>query len=116
MKKDVMIFIKGTQEVDGEKDTIELMTKGRYYKRRDVLYLSYDEMDEEDTEPTMKTLLKIEGNDSSWYELKTFLQQRHLRWLDNLILTRHSPQLDGKCYGYHLFVDNQNIIYTGPPW
>ena len=53
MKKDVMIFIKGTQEVDGEKDTIELMTKGRYYKRRDVLYLSYDEMDEEDTEPTL---------------------------------------------------------------
>ena len=46
MKKDVMIFIKGTQEVDGEKDTIELATKGRYYKRRDVLYLSYDEMDE----------------------------------------------------------------------
>ena len=62
MKKDVMIFIKGTQEVDGEKDTIELMTKGRYYKRRDVLYLSYEEMDEEDTEPTMKTLLKIEGD------------------------------------------------------
>ena len=45
MKKDVMIFIKGTQEVDGEKDTIELATKGRYYKRRDVLYLSYEEMD-----------------------------------------------------------------------
>ena len=42
MKKDVMIFIKGTQEVDGEKDTIELATKGRYYKRRDVLYLSYE--------------------------------------------------------------------------
>ena len=62
MKKDVMIFIKGTQEVDGEKDTIEFMTRGRYYKRRDVLYLAYDEMDEEDTEPTMKTLLKIEGD------------------------------------------------------
>ena len=62
MKKDVMIFIKGTQEVDGEKDTIALATKGRYYKRRDVLYLSYEEMDEDDTEPTMKTLLKIEGD------------------------------------------------------
>lgn len=61
----------------------------------------------------ISTLLKIEGNDSSWYELKTFPQQRHLRWLDNRILTKHSPQLDGKCYGYHLFVDNQNIIYTG---
>ena len=27
-----------------------------------MLYLSYEEMDEEDTEPTMKTLLKIEGD------------------------------------------------------
>ena len=56
MKKDVMIFIKGTQEVDGEKDTIELMTKGRYYKRRDVLYLSYEEMDE-----LIKELLTLEN-------------------------------------------------------
>ncbi len=58
-----MIYIKGTQEVDGEKDYVELYTKGNYYKRRDVLYLSYEEMDEEDTEPTMKTLIKIEGSD-----------------------------------------------------
>ena len=63
MNKDVMIYIKGTQEVDGEKDVIELTTKGRYYKRRDALYLSYEEMDEDDMEPTMKTLLKIEGTD-----------------------------------------------------
>ncbi len=62
MKKDVIIYIKGTQEVDGEKDCIELVTKGCYYKRRDVRYLSYEEMDEEDTEPTMKTLIKVEDN------------------------------------------------------
>ena len=76
MKKDVMILIKGTQEVDGEKDTIELMTKGRYYKRRDVLYLSYEEMDEEDTEPTMRTLLKIEGHNLQPEEMKQVLEAK----------------------------------------
>ncbi len=62
MRKDVVIFIKGVQDVEGEKDTIELMTKGRYYKRRDALYLSYEEMDEDDIEPTMKSLIKVEGD------------------------------------------------------
>ena len=61
MKKDVMIFIKGTQNVDGEEDSIELLTKGCYYKRNGSYYLSYEEMEEEDTEPTIKTLLKVEG-------------------------------------------------------
>ena len=33
MGKDVVIFIKGTRSIDGESDTVELMTKGRYYKK-----------------------------------------------------------------------------------
>ncbi len=62
MKKDVMIFIKGSQNTDGQKDSIEMMTKGRYYRRNGNYYLSYEEMEEEDTEPTIRTLLKVEGN------------------------------------------------------
>lgn len=61
MGKDVVIFIKGTRSIDGESDTVEMMTKGRYYKKRNARYLAYEEMDEEDSVPTMKTLLKIEG-------------------------------------------------------
>jgi hypothetical protein len=34
MKKDVVIFIKGIQDIDGEKDTIEMLTKGKYYKEK----------------------------------------------------------------------------------
>lgn len=63
MGTDVVIFIKGTRTVDGESDTVEMMTRGRYYKKKSTLYLSYEEMDEEDSSPTMKTLLKIEGTD-----------------------------------------------------
>ena len=39
MGKDVVIFIKGTRSIDGESDTVELMTKGRYYKKRNARYL-----------------------------------------------------------------------------
>ena len=61
MKKDVMIYIKGIRNIDGDKDTIELYTKGRYYKRSGMYFLSYDEMEEDDVEPTIKTILKIDG-------------------------------------------------------
>ena len=36
MGKDVVIFIKGTRSIDGESDTVEMMTKGRYYKKRNA--------------------------------------------------------------------------------
>lgn len=62
MKKDVMIFIKGIQRADGDSDTVELYTKGRYYKRDNARYISYDELDDGDTEPTIKTLMKVEGD------------------------------------------------------
>ncbi len=61
MKKDVMIYIKGIRDIEGDKDTIELYTKGRYYRRNGMYFLSYDEMEEDDVEPTIKTILKVDG-------------------------------------------------------
>lgn len=61
MKKDVMIYIKGNQDIDGEKDTVEFFTKGRYYKNNNARFLSYEEIDEETSKVT-KTLLKIEDD------------------------------------------------------
>lgn len=43
MKKDVMIQIKGIQRVDGELDSVELLTCGRFYRKNDSYYLSYEE-------------------------------------------------------------------------
>lgn len=56
-----MIYIKGIRDIDGDKDTIELYTKGRYYRRSGMYFLSYDEMEEDDVEPTIKTILKVDG-------------------------------------------------------
>ena len=44
MKKDVIISIRGLQEQDGEAgDPITLVTPGRYYRKNDCYYISYEE-------------------------------------------------------------------------
>ena len=44
MKKDVIISICGLQEQDGEAgDPITLVTPGRYYRKNDSYYISYEE-------------------------------------------------------------------------
>jgi len=61
----------------------------------------------------ISTLLTIEGNELSWYKLVTAEDITNKTWFCNCILTKHSPQLDGKCFGYRLLVDHSYIIYTG---
>lgn len=61
----------------------------------------------------ISTLLTIEGNKDFWYELISVEDITDMSWFGSSILTKHSPQLDGKCFGYHLIVDNINVVYTG---
>ncbi len=61
----------------------------------------------------IETLLKIEGNESSWYKLLLASTNKVRGWLRDAILTEHSPQLKGKCFGYRLNVQGCNVIYTG---
>ncbi len=35
------------------------------------------------------------------------------RWVLDVILTKHSPELKGKCFGYRLKVNDKTCIYTG---
>jgi len=60
-KKDVIISLKGTQ-TDGtsDKEIIELVTAGSYYKKGDNYYVTYDETELTGMEGTTTTL-KIEG-------------------------------------------------------
>lgn len=43
MKKDAMISIKGIYDIDGERDVIELLTCGRFYRKDNSYWLSYNE-------------------------------------------------------------------------
>lgn len=61
----------------------------------------------------ISTLLQIEGNDYSWYKLVNPYDFAKPKWFDKAIPTKHSPQLEGKCYGYQFNLDGINIVYTG---
>ena len=61
MKKDVLISIRGVQLVDGEKECIELLTTGRYYKKNGSYYLSYLETEATGMEG-IRTTLHIEDS------------------------------------------------------
>ena len=59
------------------------------------------------------TILTIEGNTPAWYELVTVPAVADKEWFGDCILTKHSPQLENKCFGYHLIIDDTNVVYTG---
>ena len=58
-------------------------------------------------------LLKIEGNEFSWCNLTNLCHLSKRDWFGNCIPTKHSPQLEGKCFGYHLIIGNTDVVYTG---
>ena len=43
MKKEVYISIKGSQDYDGEKDSMEMTTAGKFYDKDGKFYISYAE-------------------------------------------------------------------------
>lgn len=59
MKKDVLITITDVQNIDGDLETIELTTAGRFYRRNNAWYLVYEETDATGFEGCTTTL-KIE--------------------------------------------------------
>ena len=61
----------------------------------------------------ISTILTIEGNELSWCKLVTISDVTDKTWFGDCILTKHSPQLEGKCFGYHLLIDDTNVVYTG---
>ena len=47
MTKDVLVSIKGTQFMDGEDDSVEIITAGTCYEKNGKWYVLYDEEQEE---------------------------------------------------------------------
>lgn len=74
----------------------------------------------------IETVLTIEGNETDWYNLSIIDPNSDTNPYDNFVhiepvLTKHSPQLEGKCFGYYIEVtyckenesDDYFFIYTG---
>lgn len=57
-------------------------------------------------------LSNIEGCSDDWYELVDASEFRK-DFFGCAIPTKHTPSLEGKCFGYSLNVDGRNVVYTG---
>lgn len=59
-KKDVIISFKGIQDDGVDKDVVELLTEGKYYKKGNNYYITYDETELTGMDGTTTTV-KVEG-------------------------------------------------------
>jgi Metal-dependent hydrolases of the beta-lactamase superfamily III len=57
-------------------------------------------------------LKNIEGCNDSWY---TLVEVKNLKkdWFKEAIVTPHTEELAGKCFGFVLNIDGTNVVYTG---
>lgn len=60
MEHNYMITVIGVQEVDGEKDSIEVITEGDLAEKNGHTYISYREYNEDDPKRYSTNLIKIE--------------------------------------------------------
>ena len=61
MAKDVLVSVRGTQYMDSESDSIEVITSGTWYEKNGRQYLMYEETYEE-MQVTTKNTVKITPN------------------------------------------------------
>lgn len=57
-------------------------------------------------------LIQIEGCESEWFNIITANELQN-DWFVSAILTTHAQTLNDKCYGYHLKIKGNDVIYTG---
>lgn len=63
MNENFLINITGIQELDGQKDKIEMTTAGSYVMKKNHTYISYKEYDDENPQISSGNIIKVEGND-----------------------------------------------------
>ncbi len=62
MDKDVIISLRGSQSTgNGTSNTLELITEGKYYKRNNAYYITYDESEVTGMEGTTTTVKVEDG-------------------------------------------------------
>ena len=68
MKEDYLITVIGTQETQGEKETIETTTVGEYEQTKDKKFIRYKEYS--DSEPVISVETEIEIDNSNIVKIK----------------------------------------------
>ncbi|MBQ9894615.1 MAG: MBL fold metallo-hydrolase [Ruminococcus sp.] len=63
-------------------------------------------------EDILLLLMRIEGCEQEWFTIVT-ADELDKKWLVSAVPTTHVKPLDGKCFGYHLNIHGNNVVYTG---
>lgn len=56
--------------------------------------------------------MRIEGCEKEWFDIVA-ADELDKKWLNSAVLTTHVKPLEGKCFGYHLNIHGNNVVYTG---
>lgn len=67
---------------------------------------------EEVKEDMLLLLMRIEGCEQEWFNIIT-ADELDKKWFVSAVPTTHVKPLEGKCFGYHLNVQGNNVVYTG---
>ncbi len=67
---------------------------------------------EEVKEDLRFSLNRMDGCLDEWYRLVS-AQEYEEDFFKAAIPTSHTPQLEGRCFGYNLLIDGKNVVYTG---
>ena len=57
-------------------------------------------------------LMRIEGCEQEWFDIIT-ADELNKKWFVAAVPIIHVKPLDGRCFGYHLNIHGNNVVYTG---
>ena len=63
-------------------------------------------------EDLLLLLMRIEGCEQEWYNIIT-ADELDKKWFISAVPTTHVKPLEGRCFGYHLNIHGNNVVYTG---
>ena len=67
---------------------------------------------EEVKEDLLLLLMRIEGCEKEWFDIIT-ADELNKKWFIAAVPTAHVKPLEGRCFGYHLNIRGNNVVYTG---
>lgn len=67
---------------------------------------------EEVKEDLLLLLMRIEGCEQEWFDIIT-ADELNKKWFIAAVPTTHVKPLEGRCFGYHLNIHGNNVVYTG---
>ncbi|MBP7187220.1 MAG: MBL fold metallo-hydrolase [Ruminococcus sp.] len=67
---------------------------------------------EEVKQDLLTLLMRIEGCEKEWFNIITD-DELDKKWFRSAVPTKHVKPLEGRCFGYHLNINGNNVVYTG---